>query len=318
MAESLENVVFTEEYVMNCKEHAIRCSISISNGAAYSLETVNRRMAKCVSELGLSSLSAGAQELATKEMSGELRQIMKHCTGATENVYAAKDLLARIFDSSTITNAMPVRNNGGTPYKEHCDENVGYWSRKGGCFIVHGPAFTGTFLLALLATASVNPKIVTQKDIAKIDNRMDTMVSVMTHVLQEKNALKDRITELEEQSQLHSNVTEAIGLRIDHLWDSLGPPTEDGMYRFTSVSDQLHAESQREMVELKTGLHRYVKALKDVRTHCQLMDIRLTKRMELLENRDKKWPWSRSTQDIDNEGAEDADTLADNGKATHD
>ncbi|KAF2476420.1 uncharacterized protein BDR25DRAFT_339432 [Lindgomyces ingoldianus] len=304
--------VFPEDYATACKDEALQCSISISNGAAYVMEVVNQTTAKCIDELELSSLSQGARKAATEEMSRELAKIMKYSTGATEQVYLAKDLLIKAFESCTTIRQAPMQRDSTDTLKSTKQDMVRKeWVgglQKGGAYIIHGLAVIGVLLLTLLVTAPLKPNIVTRGDLKKVDNRMDLMMfSIMTYVFEENSAMKARLAGLEKLSQVQTNRSEAIQLRLDNLWDSLGIPDENGMYRFDKESNRLSEFLEHQLIDLKGELLKQAKTLNDMRRQNHLMDIRLTRQIQRLQPRESKWGWWK-TEDADRKSEVDEGT----------
>lgn len=257
------------------------------------------RSATCMDEIANSSLDEAGRDIARIVITGEIGELLKHSTAATNSVYAAMDLLRTSLHSE-------IQDDNGQDAKPCEHTKRGSWKYGAilslSLFSIGLTSFgqfghllptdwvPGSWIPSNRISGMQIPNGYTVVDITSLQTCVhDTINSVA-----EMNVVDNKVTStrLKHLEQTH----EATGQRIDNIWDALGPPGPDGRYKFESNPGELNDDSawdiQKVREEVKTQLDRVnheiahldkiYEEIVDLRRHVHRVDLRLTKRIDQL------------------------------------
>ncbi|KAF2273728.1 uncharacterized protein EI97DRAFT_460914 [Westerdykella ornata] len=92
--------------------------------------------------------------------------------------------------------------------------------------------------------------------------------------------LESKIDAAAKHSSSLEQLCEDLGLRIDSIWDSLGPPNEDGTYRSVNENQLISHHARK---DLRSHIDEVSEEVVKVRREMHRMNIRLTKDMDDLK-----------------------------------
>ncbi|KNG47343.1 hypothetical protein TW65_05894 [Stemphylium lycopersici] len=288
-------------YVKYYLERATRLSLSVSQIAVFAMSIMSKKTANCVDEIEGSLLSATDKADAQTRITGELQDLLRWCANATSRVYAALDLLRNTLSIDDL-----YRNPDIPITKEIVAESEArlaiprqsFWCKF--VKIVLGAAASAAIGLTaahIYRTSSLDlaPKASLNTEYAH------TRILGLIHRTQAIGNITGEIhtIKLEDLSHGYTELaaaSEAHGLRIDNLVEALGAPNEQGTY-FSSIPeadtlpkaecqtpDDIRSYVRRVSEDTFRQMERLHNEMELMRRNVNLMDIRLTKRINKLDH----------------------------------
>jgi hypothetical protein len=284
---------------MSCLDRALNISTSTSKSVAFALNTMSVRSATCIDEIANSSLDEAGRDTARIVITGDIGELLKHSTAATNSIYAAMDLLRTSLHSETQDD-----NDQDAKPREHTKRGSWkYGAILGLSLFSIGLTSFGQFGHLLPANWVPRSWIPSNRisgmkipdgyavvDITSLQTSLHNTINTVAQM----NIVENEVTsaKLKHLEQTH----EATGQRIDNIWDALGSPGPDGRYKFESQTFKLNEDPaldiQKVREEVKTQLDRVnheiahldkiYEEIVDLRRHVHRVDLRLTKRIDHL------------------------------------
>lgn len=277
-------------------DHAARSSTAVSNAAVYVLGTIGQKSATCMDEIVQSPLSDGAKDDARTLILDEARKLLKHTTGATDRMYAAMDLIR-----STMRIDYPIEQQSACRAKKPI---LGLEVKQ--CAL-GGRTWAWTLarvLLSAATSAAIGLAVAhlygpagftfTAKQSGAGNDFYGQMINIVEHTRALANTTSGlhwvKIQDIDQRYRELEIMSEAHGLRIDNLVESLGPPNAKGTYFVSSQPDgQIPIDVQSLVWKMSDDLNRQTKQLQtemeQMRKEMLRTDIRLTNRLEKVSRR---------------------------------
>ncbi|KAF2738364.1 hypothetical protein EJ04DRAFT_586919 [Polyplosphaeria fusca] len=282
------------------KHRSIALSTSTSTKVEYAFNTTIPRVDMLDAELEKSLLTSEGQETAKEMVISELQKLINHLDKARVQVNDANDVLLNglqrhvVFFKRKDVEHIPVTWKGWTQKNWQravrlCLSSCAWVIVVAICAmllqnLLDGKLFTSTPReTAVKADPIVNPDSVVNPDpvvnldpvvnpdpVANSDPLANTTTSFVS-----LDVFNDRFEHLEELYAAH-------GERIDNVWDSLGPPDEDGYYQYSNDKGQTTEEPRRSH---QTELDQETKDIQQLRKQIHRVDLRLTRRLDRLQRK---------------------------------
>jgi hypothetical protein len=267
----------------------VTSSISVSRLAHYVLSTMNSRISDCFKEIDQSSFHSDQKAQAQERVIRLASTILCYTSESSGAVYNALDLLLeKFYTAEEGTFGKPTSRNSTRHAKASPTPR-----RKFATWMLYGLQFLLIPALAyhwLLPNALPSVRIMPESEMANLRTEVaNTMLkenelraynaTILQHGI---SALRKDVQQMQEQIQDQS-------LRIDNIWDALGPPNKDGKYDFgashgpndaAGFTKEDIARLRKEIDEVYTKCH---KEIVELRREIHLKDIRLTSAIRRLE-----------------------------------
>jgi hypothetical protein len=285
---------------MSYLDRALKLSTSTSKSVVSALNTMSVRSATCINEIMNSSLEEVGRDAAINIITSEMGELMKYSTAATSSVYAATDLLLTSLHSE-IHEAI---DQYAKP-REHIKRGSWKYRLLLG-FILFSIGLTSSRQFGhLLPTdwipaswipgdriSGINiPNGYALMDIASLQTSLRGTINTIA----EMNMVDNRVTSARLKHLEETN--EATGQRINTIWEALGPPVSDGRYDLGPHTCRLNADAARDIQQIREEvkmqidrvnhyiphLDKILKEIVDIRRHVHRVDLRLTKRIDHLQ-----------------------------------
>jgi hypothetical protein len=207
-----------------------------------------------------SSLSDEAKMEANAAITEETRKVLEHSTRAAEHVWRATDLLRTC--------------------EQQREQNDWLWSTTATTMHVFIAAAVGILTVFLFGSAtglssnSASPQVL---DVVQQTQAMTNLTGEICNMKLE--GIGQRVNDI-------GALSEANGLRLDNLVDSLGAPNEHGMwYASQPVANDKSCETRLQKVSDSLGrqLQHQQQEVEGLRKSMYRMDIRLTQKVRKLE-----------------------------------
>jgi hypothetical protein len=265
---------------------ALRNSISISNTAQTAFETMNHKIVSCFEEVDQSTLSEGAKDIVKTEITDEVTKLMKHTTESTRSVYAALDILLRLFYRNT--------EKGPLNLVDVIRAEQGLHTHKTGGRKTRWPTWkilTTCLLLSIIAmTVFGNRMLYVENPQQDTDaSHLGKMIYYLqkTDVVRryQNKVVQASLRKLDSRCKSIEEANECIGARLDNIVESLGPPNEDGMYFSESNTFPGNKQSDALILNLQKQNDQLSEEVIQLRKHIHRVDLRLTKDVEKLKRK---------------------------------
>lgn len=281
--------------IVSYLDEALKLSTTTSQAVAFALHTMSIKSATCMDEIAASSLDETRRDAARISITGEMGELLKHTTAATNSVYASMDLLRASLQFET-------HSGIDLDARSHVHSNRGSWKYR----LLLGVSFFSIGLASLASLGQLGyllpadwlpsnlipgiqiPHGYAVVDIASLQSSLHETINAVAKInLVDNKVTSSRLRYLEENH-------EATGLRIDDIWEALGPPGPDGRYEFGPDTAKISADVARDVQQIREeiepqldGLHHEIARLNkireeivDLRRHVHRVDLRLTKRID--------------------------------------
>lgn len=272
---------------------AVKNSISISNTAQIAFETMNHKIVSCFEEVDQSTLSEEAKDIAKTEITGEVTKLMKHTTESTRSVYAALDLLLKLFyqdiEKGPLNLVDVILTEQGL-YKGKIGAKKTLWPM--------WKIMTTGFLLFIMAVTLLGAlnHVFDRRMLCFENPQQATGAShfgKMIYYLQttdvarryQNKVVQARLRKLDSRCKSIEEANECIGARLDNIVESLGPPNEDGMYFSKSNTFPGNKQSDALILNLQKQNDKLSEEVIQLRKHIHRVDLRLTKDVEKLKRK---------------------------------
>lgn len=272
-ARELENAVnrldehfFIRDQFSSFLPQARRYSTSISNSIEFVLAVINKKIATYQIEMDNSTLTEDEIAKTNARITSEVQKVLGYCVMATEHVWAATERLVSLRDQSP--DIIPTGESWISPQ--------------------------GTVMLSAAISAAIAITIVMMSSLALShpalayragDNLPTQVVGFMHHTQAITNLTAQihsiKLDEIEKRYEDLSARSEAHGLRLDNIVDSLGPPNELGVY-YSSQTDSgsqsgkgIEARNKKIFGNTQRQVQRLQEELNTMRKDMKRMEIRL-------------------------------------------
>jgi hypothetical protein len=276
-------------------DRVLKLSTSTSKSVVFALNIMSVRSATCMDEIMNSNLDEVGRDAAKTVIAGEVGELLKHSTAATNSVYAATDLLRTSLHPETY---------GAIDQYAKPREHIKRGSWKYGLLL-------GLSLFSIGLASSRQLGHLLPADWIPSDRVFGTHIPngyALVDIASLQSVLRSTINNITEMNMVDTRVTsarlehleetyETTEQRIDNIWDALGPPGSDGRYDFGPHTYRLNEDAVRDIQqfreEFKTQIDRVNyeiahldkihKEIVDIRRHVHRVDLRLTKRVDHLQ-----------------------------------
>jgi hypothetical protein len=273
------------------------------------LETMKRKIATCFGEVQSSSLSDAAKAKAINDIIQEVNKLAAHTMTSKNCISAALALLLKVFSEYMADD--PPQLFVGNPDHDVAqggrDEGVqtnkrGKQTHKTRGFNLFDAFLILTGLLAITRSWNYIPgnwianlrsfckddSDAIEHRLAETQNHMTDMIKTVREETENQNAMfQVKVDGLAEGLKKVEDLYNDAGLRIDHIWDTLGSPNEDGTYAWANAASppgDIPKQNSQELIRLREKMSATVKELQEeiarLRKQMHMMDIRLTKEIK--------------------------------------
>lgn len=301
LAKEAEGMQMPRRLMTTLVQNAIMTSISVSDMAHYILRTMNSKTRHCFEEVDKSKFLDSTKTEMKDLIIQDATALLCSTTDTTRATYTSLDLLLKILHDATEFDTLEPLDLGFPKSKKAAPTGslrkivtgvlIALPLLSAFCF---NPWLPPTELYQRLTEQTHVQNLHLQTQINQLRDEVIKTVRAEPHMQAEEltelygrmDALGDNIKTMEKQFQ-------DVGLRIDNLWEALGPPNEHGTYFDPSPNghynkepalpssndDQGHLQMSRqqfkaldaEIVKLRREMHR--------------VDIRLTREVKNIQRK---------------------------------
>lgn len=257
----------------------------------------------CFEEVDDSDLDEGDKEPARGHINGIVERLLQHTTACSQATHKTQSLLLDILygdrkgpDSSMdldvgVPQTQTVERMVQSMQKAHtlATSRDRFWKRVTMLLLASMACFVGLVIIAVISIradhsydlqplAFHNGTAAASFNTTSLVDWDASMREIMTMHTQQVDLAKD----------VHrvGQVLESFGFRMDHLWETLGPPNEQGTYFSMSKPKDDNDRFERQITEMaqavKEQQRQAVKEIVELRRHIHRVDLRLTKRLDYL------------------------------------
>jgi hypothetical protein len=264
---------------------ARRISISVSNIAVFAMGVMNKRTAAYV-EGHSSWLSLLTDDNAKHVVTSELANVLRYSTSATNSVWSAMDSLAKLVEPQPIT---PPARGVKSSLKTKLRNGIRDWPQSLSLILLIA-------ILALLATSFVNPPDHLQQACARSNdlhrivadgnaNLYNLLKAQGEQFELNKLVFDHKIDSIRNQTILVAEQAQANGVRIDNIWEALGPPNADGTYYMSGSAIDVKKQLRDMNKRVEERVQQLKKDIALTRKEWLRADVRLTARLDRVERR---------------------------------
>lgn len=272
---------FRTAYLTKARE----LSISTSDNIVFAMRVMNDKIAEYSQELAKSSVAAETKENTKEAIMSELGQLLKHSIEATRSVWSALDLLER---TASVDFDKKQDNKQGTKLSWRGWLTLLLMFSCFGVLLFHEyNSLTGFMAIGSdshnqckavnQATASMEAMCARAEKTCSLTQEASRLsLAAQTSRIQEFNTDVDAVKKaLEEQ-----------GIRIDNLWEALGPPNANGTYSMGPGSS-LDTDRRLDMVqcEVANELKKLEGSFLEMKKEMQRAEVRLSSRLNKVERK---------------------------------
>ncbi|KAF2691884.1 hypothetical protein K458DRAFT_6801 [Lentithecium fluviatile CBS 122367] len=259
-------------------------SLSTSKATIFAIQVMSKKTGEYVQGPEGSSLPSPASDISNHIVASEIGKLLEHSTEATEGVWAAVDLLQQLHnvDIEVAQDQVDVKLTKTKPNVESSEKALGK-TRKQKDYLT-----LVCILLCLFLTTMQELRHPTIFVSRRASNNCANVYSLFGDsyklIASIQQAQDEKLDALNKQSQ-------DTELRVDNLWEALGPPNANGTY-YGAKAEHVDTSSEdidKKLQVLKEGLERQVKRVEanaaGFKKAMQLADIRLSSRLDKVERK---------------------------------
>ena len=302
---SLEPVYLPRKHIGVYLKQATQLSLAVSKAAVFAMkvsriafethksvladtlsttQVMSQKSSTCFAEIEASRLSSQDKDEAKIFVTNELEKLVHYCTRATSSVYTALDLLRESLlleeddEAADNESSLPTQRKG--------------WFWKVAAIVL------GASASVALGFHAADLCRMTNFDIARNCNNMEhDLFGELADLFQRTQSVMNLSSEVYSVKMQHVDqhykaleaITEAQGMRIDNLVESLGPTNDEGLYFSKTSKANVDAPENNQHREdkvsesMKIEVQRLRLEMEKVRRNMNLVDLRLTRRLDKVE-----------------------------------
>lgn len=256
---------------------------------------MNRKSIPCFEEVDQSPLGDAAKDAAKIEITTEVSKFMKHISESTRSVYAALDLLLKLYYEDVEKDQLSlaaVTGTGPGSRTRQTEAEEALWP-------MWKVLTTGFFLfvMALIVLVAFDMELdkwklvpedlqhVTTPDSSQIGKMMDYVRTIDEARKYDKKVVHASLKKFDTRCRSAEVASEELGARLDNIVESLGPTNQDGMYFDQSNAFKACKQSDTLILHLQEQNGKLEEELIRLRKHIHLVDLRLTKDVNRLQRK---------------------------------
>lgn len=293
-AARLEPVHLPRDDIKACLGKATQFSLCISRVVVAAMGAMGEKFDTCIDEIEDSDLSVEGKASAKAFVTGELKELVTHCSRTTSRVYSALDLLreslfvdesSRDLDFASIKKLMYDSED-----RLRASHKTSVWTTI--ALVLGTVALVVTGLVAAHLSGPVGFDLALKSE--TYGNGMFTQVVDLVQRTQAVTNLTNdiysiKLQDIDRRYKELEVISEAHGSRIDNLVESLGPTNEEGTY-YTSMRNpdqEIPSKVNRHIRKLSDSSNRDLvrlhQEMENMRKNINRMDTRLTERLDKVD-----------------------------------
>jgi hypothetical protein len=278
-------------------------SLSTSKATIFAMKVMSKKTGEYAQELEDPESPLTVEDITNNAVACEIGKLLEHSTEATESVWAAVDLLQQLHDANTEPQEEQLTTDSGVEGKEETERivkgtHVKKWSPQD--WLTLGCILCCLFLTTLQElkhpSLFISHRAQTDCTVAKtlyadLSHAYKLFHDSYKHSASLQQSQHYKLIMLNERYQNLQGALDDKDLRIDNIWEALGPPNTNGAFYGAESAKALKCDYDSgvdgKLQELRQGLQEQVKRAEasavQVRREMQLTDIRLSQRLTKIE-----------------------------------